>query len=86
MVLLLSEFLVLDLPVLVAGVVCGVCVLLSSVSVDGYLCFLIGHHYHCHCNRSHRSRAYQHQPSSDRGAVEKGLQLGELGAAGKEQV
>mmetsp|Transcript_34278 Transcript_34278/g.47090 ORF Transcript_34278/g.47090 Transcript_34278/m.47090 type:complete len:711 (+) Transcript_34278:39-2171(+) len=53
-----SEFLLLDLPVLVAGVVCGVAVLLSSVSLDGTLCVLLRHH----CRRQHAYRDPAKEP------------------------
>jgi len=48
-----AEFLEMDLPVLVVGILCGLAVLLNTFSVDGYLCFLLSHHYHCHRSHHH---------------------------------
>jgi hypothetical protein len=46
----LAEFEQMDLPVLIIGCICGLFILLNTLTLDGYICPLMRHHYHFHCS------------------------------------
>ena len=62
---------------LIIGVVCGVFVLLNTITVDGYICVLVRHHYHFHCgDRKHAHTPDIHiHPAKSVESVESGVEL-----------
>ena len=52
---------------LIIGVTFGVFVLLNTITVDGYICVLLRHHYHFHFGGHHHSHALEIHPSKSGG-------------------